>query len=1114
MNNSAPDDASWDQNGSQVSFKETALQLLKPFASLQLTVVLFSLSLVLVFFGTMAQMNEGIWTVVDKYFRSGIVWIPTQLIAKFGITFFHPIFDSDTHWHGSFPFFGGWTLGTAMLVNLLAAHLVRFRMTWKRSGIFVIHAGVILLMVGELITGLYAVESTMTLAVGETCNFVDETLTVELAISHPLDSNTNDVVKVPASMLKRKGVISSPDLPVDVEVLEYWKNSSIEEIRGPAPDDTWLPLGNGRFFRAIERPEEAGVETEQRGDATSVRVRLKKKGTNEEVGHFILSLWYYPNSTMNSRNITLPPFQFSVDGQQYTIELRNRRHYKPYSIRLLKFEHAKYEGTEMAKDFASTVEVIDPDYGNSESRIWMNNPLRYRDSSYYQLQVLRQDSGTVLQVVHNPGRILPYLACLMVSLGLLLHFTILLVRFLERQLGSAGTAKEARRADRSQGWAIYFPALVVGLAAIWLAGMAMPPTPKPVKIDYYEVGKIPVLHNGRVKPLSTVAQTALQAISGQSEVQDIQNGKRKFAASAVEWYFAGFNSPSLFSGKAADYKVFRIDNDQVLSLLNLKPRPEFFRYSLAEIEPNFSTFRAELDRVQDKKDKKLNLRDSKVLELGKKLAIYRRMVQGEPDRDEMRKGETPNLVPPQADGEKWLKMKEVDDRIVFTKEEENNALKQAFEKVQRQFSIRDFDDLPLEARRAAAQLIQSVQQQILAEEAPDRRNEVNPAAAAFTELARLSDAGQTEAFNQALASYREKYLLHVPQEQIKDARFETFFNHFAPFYLCAMLYVIIIVLAALSWLTWREPLLRAAFGLGILTFLLHTCALLSRMYLQGRPPVTNLYSSAVFIGWGCLLVCLILEGIYWKGIGIVVGGILGALTMMIAHFLSEGGDTMEMLQAVLDTNFWLATHVTCVTFGYMATFVAGFIALLYVVLGVFTKIVDGEMNKTFGKMLYGVICLATFLSFTGTVLGGIWADYSWGRFWGWDAKENGAVMVVIWNTLILHARWAGLVKLRGMAVLAIAGNIFTIWSWFGTNQLGAGLHSYGFSTELAERCMWSWIVLFALILLGLLPQQIWRSFSPETIRERAAQAKRDAQDRKEMEKREAKRDGRGREFHG
>src|SRR5262249_6827042 len=179
-----------------------------------------------------------------------------------------------------------------------------------------------------------------------------------------------------------------------------------------------------------------------------------------------------------------------------------------------------------------------------------------------------------------------------------------------------------------------------------------------------------------------------------------------------------------------------------------------------------------------------------------------------------------------------------------------------------------------------------------------------------------------------------------------------------------------------------------------------------------------------------------------------------------------------------DTNFWLATHVTCVTLGYTATLVAGLLGIIYVVRGVFTPSLDRDMVRTLSQMIYGIVCFATLLSFTGTVLGGIWADYSWGRFWGWDPKENGAVLIVIWNALILHARWAGMVKQRGMAVLAIIGNMITGWSWVGTNQLGVGLHAYGFNNTLAVALVVTWIVHLGLVGVGLLPLKYWRSFTP------------------------------------
>jgi ABC-type transport system involved in cytochrome c biogenesis permease subunit len=204
-----------------------------------------------------------------------------------------------------------------------------------------------------------------------------------------------------------------------------------------------------------------------------------------------------------------------------------------------------------------------------------------------------------------------------------------------------------------------------------------------------------------------------------------------------------------------------------------------------------------------------------------------------------------------------------------------------------------------------------------------------------------------------------------------------------------------------------------------------------------------------------------------------------------------------------------------VTLGYASTFVAGLLAIYYIVLGLFTPLLrqkmgaggagaavpsnvsaitaartpakpakksapDLDVGKALGKMVYGIVCFATLFSFVGTVLGGIWADQSWGRFWGWDPKENGALLIVIWNATILHARWGGMIRERGLMNMAIFGNIVTSFSWFGVNELGIGLHSYGFSDAAAT---WLWIFvgsMVCLIGLGLLPRQWYRSFRTET----------------------------------
>lgn len=416
-------------------------KLLRPLASLQLTVVLFALSTVLVFFGTVAMMNQSLWTVVDEYFRSTYVWIPLDLIRQFGIVFFDLSKDGKP-WPGAMLFPGGWLLGAVMLANLIAAHLVRFKVSWKRSGIIITHLGVIVLMVGELITGLYAVESTMMIRVGETASFVDVSREYEIAVTEKSNPEFDTVTTIPQHFFRNPGMIETDQLPFRIEVQEFWKNTNEERLMqapAPAPEvfPVTLPGGANMWFRLSQAKEGAGVDTDVRGDIPSVRVKILAKNSDQELGSFLLSLWAYDNFELNRRVFQFPNTEVTVDGKTYRLLLRNKRVDKPYSIKLLEFEHGKYPGTDIPKDFASTVLVTDKETGDDrEVRIWMNNPLRHAGDSLFQHAVLFEDSGTVLQVVRNPGRLLPYISCLMVTLGMIVHFGIRLSGFLQKSKGA------------------------------------------------------------------------------------------------------------------------------------------------------------------------------------------------------------------------------------------------------------------------------------------------------------------------------------------------------------------------------------------------------------------------------------------------------------------------------------------------------------------------------------------------------------------------------------------------------------------------------------------------------------------------------------------------------
>lgn len=341
---------------------------------------------------------------------------------------------------------------------------------------------------------------------------------------------------------------------------------------------------------------------------------------------------------------------------------------------------------------------------------------------------------------------------------------------------------------------------------------------------------------------------------------------------------------------------------------------------------------------------------------------------------------------------------------------------------------------------------------------------------------RAYSTNDTALFNTVVAEHLAALKKEQPQ-LFPRINIEQHFNLSEPFYQAMVLFVFAFLLSVFSWMFWAQSLGRSAFVVTAIGLVIFTVALLVRMYLQGRPPVTNLYSSAIFVGWVAVIMGLGIEWYLKNGFGTIMASMTGFCALLVAHNLGSDGDTMEMMRAVLDTNFWLATHVTTVTMGYSASFLAGFMGMVLVLMGVLTKKLTKDLYNKISGMIYGTIAFATLFSFVGTVLGGIWADQSWGRFWGWDPKENGAIMIVLWNAIILHARWGGFAKKRGIALLAIGGNIITAWSWFGVNMLGVGLHSYGF-TDKAFVGLAGFVLLNLLIIFlgSLLPEEHWLSF--------------------------------------
>jgi ABC-type transport system involved in cytochrome c biogenesis permease subunit len=571
--------------------------------------------------------------------------------------------------------------------------------------------------------------------------------------------------------------------------------------------------------------------------------------------------------------------------------------------------------------------------------------------------------------------------------------------------------------------------------------------------------------DGRFQPFDSVARNSLLQIRARQTVAVDENGGPQ-TMTAMEWLLEVMMKPE----HADNRKIFRIDNNEVTGLLKLPDNLKY--YSFNQIRPQADEIEKQAGRIEPIDSSKRTVFESQLMKLYDGLNLYQRLeVSLKPPATDDFAAELDAYQKSIAPGIAAMNARDAGQKF------DQDAFNTLVNFTGGYDTVASFA-MPLTIPPADPGLPRDDWQNIgtnLMQTA--RTGEINPVTKCYARMVSAYHQNKPDDFNRAVWDCKQNLFNSGFEPMLRKAGREFFFSTLQPFYKATVIYVLALVLGLLSWFNMSGWLRRPAFYLVMLAWVIHTFGLIFRMYLEGRPPVTNLYSSAIFIGWGAVILGMVLEKIYRDGIGCVVAAFAGFVTQIIAHNLAMSGDTMEMMRAVLDTNFWLATHVVVVTLGYASTFVAGFLAIIYILRGVFTSTLSPETAKSLARMVYGIVCFATLFSFTGTVLGGIWADQSWGRFWGWDPKENGALLIVLWNATILHARWGGLVRERGLMNLAVIGNIVTSWSWFGVNMLGIGLHSYGF-TDAAFK----WLMLFigtqlAIIIPGLLPVKLWKSFS-------------------------------------
>ena len=371
--------------------------------SLKLSIVCLALLMILVVACTLQQTSMGLLPSVNRFIRSGLVWweLPGSNLSI-------PIFP------------GGGTVGFVLLVNLIAAQLKRLAFTWKKIGLWIVHAGLILLFFGEFVTSIFQVEMQLAIEQGQTLDYIESPRDVELAITDTTNPQHDDVYSVPESILARGGLFAVPGTPLTFQVHSFFLNAELAQ-RGPGAQPSPATRGVGPSV----------VVTQRRPVTSDDEINLRAAFVEPVAAGRSYGIWLVSNGLG-------APQSFLHEGHNYVMQVRRRREYLPYSVTLKKFSHDIYPGTDIPKNFSSLVRLQNPTSGEARDvLIFMNQPLRFAGKTFYQASFGKGDTLSILQVVENPGWLIPYISCVLVALGLVLHFGLSLMRSSKRRDAAA-----------------------------------------------------------------------------------------------------------------------------------------------------------------------------------------------------------------------------------------------------------------------------------------------------------------------------------------------------------------------------------------------------------------------------------------------------------------------------------------------------------------------------------------------------------------------------------------------------------------------------------------------------------------------------------------------------
>lgn len=555
------------------------------------------------------------------------------------------------------------------------------------------------------------------------------------------------------------------------------------------------------------------------------------------------------------------------------------------------------------------------------------------------------------------------------------------------------------------------------------------------------IGEIPIQHSGRVKPLDTYARVHLLAFSGKQSLGDIE---------AMSWLLELVSNPQHAYGR----EVFDIRNPAVAAALSL-PERDGHRYPFRETYTALHEISEDLRTMHAKRAEERNLVETQLLELESSVYLYYEISRSLscllPDisMDSATLAESFGIPVGQRVSYRSLMSNTEAVRALAAAAEqaEDEAVLALADQLGRRYNDRSTRAMTLVPSATGAEEWETPWALLDGRELSIEQKQVLEAWEVLLDAYMRLDLTDLEGALTSLST-----ALETAGEQSGKSRqleVEVLYNRLELFYKSAAFYVLAFLLLMVSWLFRPGLMQKLAFWALILGILPHACGLLLRMYIMGRPPVSTLYESIVFVGLVGALAGAIVERLQQNGLGAFVGSSLGAVLHFVGFGYAVEGDTLGMLVAVLNSNFWLATHVVTITIGYGAAFVSGMAGHVYLVQQALRPN-DHERLSSIQRNMIGLTLVALFFTLFGTILGGIWADQSWGRFWGWDPKENGALLIVLWQLILLHGSLTRHFGPIGFAAGLVVNNVIVLIAWFGVNLLSVGLHSYGSTGNVAR----------------------------------------------------------------